>query len=320
MMKKPPGYSEAPISEVYVYNGKDWVLTSGGPVTYSSVPDDEVFDSSGLAIGGDWYEESPPDHALSRRPDDTYQPAPTGSHYRYDKTNHSWTLEGDGGSPIPMTDPTDKQYYIYDSNGVQVLAVGIPSSSNQPTTQTTTAVATSSSTSEAPTTATATATPSTSNSNPPPTETETTSSNTTSSYAPGQTGPTDSHRVYSSGYMMRKPPGYSEAPISEVYVYNGKDWVLSSGWSANNSWFDDWTWDSSGEAIGGNENNLLSDHALSRRPDKTYQPAPSGSHYRYDKANHSWTLEGDGGSPIPTTDPTDVSYVVYDSNGNKVWP
>jgi hypothetical protein len=193
---------------------------------------------------------------------------------------------------------------------------------NQPTTQTTTAVATSSSTSEAPTTATATATPSTSSSNPPPPTTETTSSDSTStsSYAPGQTGPTDSHRVFSSGYMMKKPPGYSEAPISEVYVYNGKDWVLTSGGPVTYSSVpDDEVFDSSGLAIGGDwYEESPPDHALSRRPDDTYQPAPTGSHYRYDKTNHSWTLEGDGGSPIPMTDPTDWPYHIYDSNGNKI--
>jgi hypothetical protein len=137
MMRKPPGYSEAPISEVYVYNGKDWVLSSDSSPRYY-IPSDSnwVEDSDGVVVGGDPINGNPPDHALSRRPDRTYQPAPSGSHYRYDKTNHSWTLEGDGGSPIPMTDPTDKQYYIYDSNGVQVLAVGIPNSSDQPTTAT----------------------------------------------------------------------------------------------------------------------------------------------------------------------------------------
>jgi hypothetical protein len=191
---------------------------------------------------------------------------------------------------------------------------------NQPTTQTTTAVATSSSTSEAPTTATATATPSTSSSNPPPTETETTSSNTTSSYAPGQTGPTDSHRTYNVNDKMRKPPGYSEAPTSEMYVYNGKDWVLTSGWGAASSSIpDDAVYDSNGHLIGGDwAQGSPPDHALSRRPDKTYQPAPTGSHYRYDQANHSWTLEGDGGSPIPTTDEANVSYHIYDSDGNEI--
>jgi hypothetical protein len=119
---------------------------------------------------------------------------------------------------------------------------------------------------------------------------------------------------------MRKPPGYSEAPTSEIYVYNGKDWVLSSSWVLNGSNWDDYVFNSNGMADAGLEYIVVSDHALSRRPDRSYLPAPSGSHYRYDKANHSWILEGDGGSPIPTTDPTDVSYVVYDSNGNQVYP
>jgi hypothetical protein len=323
MSNKPPGYSEAPIDEIYVYNGKDWVLSSTPPSLDFSPEEDTIFDSSGHIIGGADEEENPPDHALSRRPDKTYQPAPSGSHYRYDKPNNSWILEGDGGSPIPMTDPTDKAYYIYDSNGVQVLAVGIPSSSNQPTTQTTTAVATSSSTSEAPTTATATATPSTSNSNQPPTTTETTSSDSTStsSYALGQTGPTDSYRTYESGYMMKKPPGYSDAPTSEIYVYNGKDWVLTSA-SGPVTYPDvdgDDVFDSNGVIIGGKYHEQIPpDHALSRQPDRTYLRAPSGSHYRYDKANNSWTLEGDGGSPIPTTDVAYQSYVVYDSNGKEI--
>jgi hypothetical protein len=57
-------------------------------------------------------------------------------------------------------------------------------------------------------------------------------------------------------------------------------------------------YDSHGSIVGGADyhphySSQIPNGAKSKRPDRTYTPPPSGYHYSYDQANHTWTMEAD---------------------------
>jgi hypothetical protein len=125
---------------IYEYNGKDWELTSMKdlPSQYAGVTaelnnsnprylrrgmGEAVYDSNGNQVGGPYFYDGegsePPDGVMTRRPDYTYIPAPTGQHYVYHGSEHRWVLESDAGTWIPPSDPDD--WDLYDSSGNKIL-------------------------------------------------------------------------------------------------------------------------------------------------------------------------------------------------------
>jgi hypothetical protein len=322
--KHPPGtYPPASSDQIYEYDGSSWVLTSMSalPTQYSisptkSMSDDDVYDSTGNLIAGDdyhpGYSVQIPDHAISKSPDRTFQPAPTGYHYRYYKENNTWSLEADSlavATDKPWNPPSSGAHEIYverpDHKGwakVMSFTDGTPASQTDPYV-------------------------------PPSTSTTVTSSSSSSSTNASDTD-TATLRVYHSGDVTKQPPGSSVAPSDQIYEYDGSSWVLTSmaaiesqyHLSPTMSMSPDDVYDSSGRIIAGDDYHphysaQIPDHAISKSPDRTFLPPPSNSHYAYDQAKHSWYLEADSvvmGTSVWAQTPSGIHAIyAFDSSNSS---
>jgi phage baseplate assembly protein gpV len=262
--------------------------------TMSMSPDD-VYDSTGRIIGGDdyhpGYSVQIPNGARSKSPDRTYLPAPSGSHYKYDQAHHTWVMEADKSILY------GSQHWDPEPSGTHTIYV--PTTVNASVTNLTEVVS---------------FTDGTPASQPPSSSSPTSSSIPATQTTSGSTLPTSAsdtdttkYRVYTSGDVTKHPPGgYPPAPSDQIYEYNGSTWVLTSmsalpaqySLSPTMSMSDDDVYDSSGHLIAGddyhpNYASQIPNHAISKSPDRTFLPPPSGSHYAYDQAKHSWYLEAD---------------------------